>query len=266
MDGTIHIISNTRVASCIECGKCTGNCPITRVKPDYSPRINLTRMMQGNLDDLCSDPRIWECLTCGMCNQRCPQDVKYSLFIQKVRTLPDTKKPEGICSHGGAFQSLMKIMTAPDLKQNRTEWITQDLNVSKKSKVLYFVGCLPYFDAFFSDIGVHSLEIARSTVKLLNAAGVEPMVMDQERCCGHDLFWAGDMEPFQRLADRNARMIRDSGAETVVTACAECYRTLKQDYPSSVKTRDRMWMSWSSCPPMTRLLSRSWTQARPPSE
>ncbi|OGL44755.1 MAG: hypothetical protein A2161_14630, partial [Candidatus Schekmanbacteria bacterium RBG_13_48_7] len=122
------------------------------------------------------------------------------------------------------------------LNQNRTEWISKDLKTSKESKVLYFTGCLPYFDVFFSDIGVNTLEIAKSTVKLLNAIGIIPMVHPQERCCGHDLFWSGDMENFERLANQNARLIRESGAELIVTSCAECYRTLKVDYPKYIGT------------------------------
>jgi Fe-S oxidoreductase len=57
-------------------------------------------------------------------------------------------------------------------------------------------------------------------------------VLADERCCGHDLLWEGDVEGFRTLAELNAALIRESGAQRVVTACPECARALKIDYPA----------------------------------
>jgi Fe-S oxidoreductase len=125
----------------------------------------------------------------------------------------------------------MKIMTAGELKQNRLGWITSDLKTKEKSEYLYFVGCLPYFDVFFSDIKANSLDSARSTLKILNFFGIEPMVLSNERCCGHDLLWMGDVENFKRLAKHNLDQIKKSGAKKLITSCPECLVSLKIDYP-----------------------------------
>jgi Fe-S oxidoreductase len=61
--------------------------------------------------------------------------------------------------------------------------------------------------------------------------GIEPQVLADERCCGHDLLWEGDAESFQRLAKLNAALIRKSGVRRIVTSCPECARALKIDYP-----------------------------------
>ena len=92
---------------------------------------------------------------------------------------------------------------APDLKQNRLNWVNGDLKIAEKGEVLYFVGCAPFFDVFFSDLEVKTLDAAKSVVKLLNAVGVEPVLMPNERCCGHDLLWSGDRENFLKLAEHN---------------------------------------------------------------
>jgi Fe-S oxidoreductase len=44
--------------------------------------------------------------------------------------------------------------------------------------------------------------------------------------------WEGDIEGFRTLAELNARLIRDSGAQRVVTSCPECARALEIDYPA----------------------------------
>ncbi|NIW15906.1 hypothetical protein GWN19_00485, partial [Candidatus Bathyarchaeota archaeon] len=79
------------------------------------------------------------------------------------------------------------------------------------------------------------MNIARNSIKILNAMGIEPVVLPNERCCGHDLLWTGDVETFKKLAQLNAQMIKESGARKVVFSCPEGYRTFKIDYPKYVK-------------------------------
>ncbi|MBL7073693.1 (Fe-S)-binding protein [candidate division KSB1 bacterium] len=234
MGDLTEIAKKTNLFNCLECGKCTSVCPISRFGGQYSPRLMITRSIQGHYDELLVDRQIWTCLTCGMCNVHCPSDVHYTEFTRLARIESNRSGQEGLCSHGGVFQSLTKIMTSSNLKQNRMDWASSDLKISKGGEFLYFVGCLPYFDVFFSDIGVESLEIAKSVIKILNHLGIEPVLLPNERCCGHDLFWTGDMINFQRLAEHNVAEIKKSGAKTVLFSCPECYRTFKLDYPQYV--------------------------------
>jgi Fe-S oxidoreductase len=46
------------------------------------------------------------------------------------------------------------------------------------------------------------------------------------------------VENFRRLAEQNVAAIRETGAATVVTACAECASTLKNMYPEHVGPLD----------------------------
>ena len=125
----------------------------------------------------------------------------------------------------------MEIAASPMLKQNRTGWIGNDLRVKSQGDVLYFVGCLPYYQDFFSkDLNFAPISIARDTVRILNYLGIEPVVASNERCCGHDLYWLGQLGKFDELGKLNLREIADSGAKTVVTACPECAYTLRRLY------------------------------------
>jgi Fe-S oxidoreductase len=125
----------------------------------------------------------------------------------------------------------MHIMTADHLDQNRLGWVDKSLKTATGAETLYFVGCQPHFDVLFSDIGVKTLGIAKGAVKLLNRLGITPALLPNERCCGHDLLWAGDMENFSKLAEHNLKEINKAKAKQVVTTCPECYLTLKVEYP-----------------------------------
>ena len=229
------ILKDTRAFLCLDCGKCTGSCPIARIGISYSPRLHIARTVYGYENETMADLDLWACLTCGLCEVNCPSAVRFVSFIEKMRAVSAKERRGGICAHAGITQLLAKSMASDGHKQDRLGWVTDDLGTSEKGDVLYFVGCLPYFDTIFENIGIEGTKIAKNTVGLLNKLGVSPIVMKDEVCCGHDLLWAGDLANFEKLARRNAELISRSGAKTIVTSCAECVRTLKIDYPRFAK-------------------------------
>ena len=234
MEAIQQIIKNTKAYYCLECGKCTSVCPISRREATYSPRLTVERVIWGEGEELLTDVLLWSCLTCQHCSERCPSDVHYVEFIRNLRALARGSGQEGLCSHGEAIQTWMRMMTSPELKQNRLDWLDEDLKVSTDSDTLYFVGCLPYYDVLFNNIGAQGLEIARSAVRVLNRLGIEPIILKNERCCGHDLLWEGNIANFRKLAKLNMAMLRDTGARRIVTTCPECARTLRVDYPAYI--------------------------------
>ncbi len=226
-----EIIRDSRAYHCLDCGKCTSICPVARINHTFSPRSLLMRCIQKDSDSVLVDKALWDCLTCGLCEIRCPSQIKYIDFMRDIRQLAISDGVKAECSHGGAFQSLNRIMTASNLKQNRLEWLSEDLKISKKSDYLYFVGCAPYFDAFFTDLNVESVNSAKGAIRLLNKIGIQPMILEDERCCGHDMLWSGDTENYKKLAEHNLKSIQNSGAKTVIFACPEGYQTFSQNYP-----------------------------------
>jgi Fe-S oxidoreductase len=196
---------------------------------DYSPRRMVKRALEEPELDLVHDRQIWNCLTCKLCSSVCPSSVDYIDFIKIVRSRAFSVGLSGTCSQGGQLNTLARMMASENLSQNRTFW-TEGLDVAERGEVMYFSGCLPYFDTVFEDIGPGTIDIARSAVKVLNAASVTPVVTPAERCCGHDLLWGGDIQSFRALAKHNIREMKRLGVKKVVTSCAECYRTLSQDY------------------------------------
>lgn len=216
---------------CIQCNKCTFNCPVHRVDVKFSPRKVILQAFLGG--DQLAERDLWACLTCGECREACPTKVDYPALLrakrEELRTTSERLYP---CKHGVLKETLARIMANPNLVQNRRVWIGDGLRVADQGDVIYFSGCMPYLNDLFPYCD--SAGIGRSAIKVLNAAGIAPVVADAERCCGHDALWNGERETFERLAQQNAEWIRKSGAKTLVTTCAECYYMLRYEYPKVV--------------------------------
>jgi Fe-S oxidoreductase len=119
-------------------------------------------------------------------------------------------------------------------KQRRLSWISSS-EVKKEGEYLYFVGCLPYFDIIFQENGVAALSIAKCTIRILNELGIEPALLEDEKCCGHDFLYSGDIRKFKALARSNLDAIKRAGAKKVIFSCPECYHMFNQVYPRYFK-------------------------------
>jgi Fe-S oxidoreductase len=227
------IINRNRAWYCLECGKCSAVCPITvwETRAYCSPRLLIEKALNRHPADVYEDPLFWSCLTCKRCSELCPSDVLFSEFMRDARGSARNDGRSGDCSHGEVIQTWGAMMTDPDLDQNRLEWLDRDLKVSDDSETLYFVGCLPYYEAQFKHLGIEGLAIARAAVRILNHLGIEPQVLSDERCCGHDQLWEGDTATFDTLARLNLERFKATKAKQIVTTCPECARTLGVDYP-----------------------------------
>jgi len=49
------------------------------------------------------------------------------------------------------------------------------------------------------------------------------------------VLWQGEKEVVEKLRDYNTKYLKDSGIDTLVTSCAECYRTFSKDYDIGIK-------------------------------
>jgi Fe-S oxidoreductase len=236
MNGLKQIIQSNRVWLCLDCGKCSSVCPITRHVVDRytSPRLLVETATGLGEDAVFDDPLLWSCLTCNRCTEICPSLVSFSDFIQNVREAARDENRSSDCTHGGMMQTWSWMMTDPELKQNRLGWIENGLRTSEESDTVYFTGCLPYYDAAFEKLNIEGTEIARAALKILNYLGIEPVVLADERCCGHDQFWQGDMTAFRKLAEANLEILKNTGAKRIVTTCPECAWTLKHTYPDII--------------------------------
>lgn len=233
------MIKDYALYQCLECGKCSASCPRMLTGKEYSPRLLAQKLISERDDEQFIENSVWECLTCSLCEERCPSGVKISQVILEMRTLlAKDKGLKGYRAHDGALHSWMRMMTSPELRQNRLGWVTDELRIADSGPVAYFTGCAPYFDVFFSGIRVDTLSIARNSVRLLNFLDIEPVLLKNERCCGHDLLWTGDRENFETLCRLNYEAFKAAGIEEVVVSCPECYTMLGTYMPQVIPQFD----------------------------
>jgi heterodisulfide reductase subunit D len=223
------IIEDTKAFDCVECGKCTSLCPVAKINPNFAPRLIVVKAQEGMEDEVKSDKDIWSCITCEICNDMCPYEVDFSGFVQRMRVEATDSGHMPTCSLAGAVHA-MERLTGSGQKQNRLVWLTDDLKVKEKGDVYYFTGCVYQFGVLFQDKAPDLKQVPSSVVRILNAAGIEPVVSNQEVCCGHDLLWSGDEDNFTKLMEKNIKTIKEAGAKTVVFSCAEGFRTFDIDY------------------------------------
>ncbi len=84
--------------------------------------------------------------------------------------------------------------------------------------MLYFRGCTAR---------EKQTSIQDATEKLLNLAGVDYHILDDEKCCGSVLLRTGFLKEAREQIEKNTEILK---GETIITSCAGCYKTLKDDY------------------------------------
>ncbi len=220
----------TGAALCLECGKCSTMCPLA-LRGEFSARL-LARHDKGALDT--DDEGLARCLTCAACEVRCPQGVSFAEYVRGLRTAsgPSAEHPP---PHGGALHAASLLMADSIAAERSLDWIGDELTVASEGETALFVGCLPFFELLVDGAAeTRPLDSARAAIRVLNRAGIEPVVLESELCCGHDLLWRGEKDAFEKLAKANAERFAERGVKHIVSTCAECTRTWRKDIRDQV--------------------------------
>jgi Fe-S oxidoreductase len=162
---------------------------------------------------------------CGACDVGCKRnldlEIGLSLEALRIKAVKDGAGP--MPAHKKMARNIADVHNQFGLPhKNRKKWIAKGINVAEKADVLYFAGCSASYT---------NNEIAQATGKILNAAGTPFMVMTDEWCCGNVPYSVGMIDEATEIAKRNIEAVKASGAKTLLTSCAECYRMWKVDYP-----------------------------------
>ena len=88
----------------------------------------------------------------------------------------------------------------------------------KNKSMIYFRGCTAR---------EKETSIKDATEMLLDFAGVDYRVLDDEKCCGSVLLRTGFIEEAQKQIEKNTKELV---GDLILTSCAGCYKTLKDDY------------------------------------
>jgi len=229
---------------CYSCNRCVNVCPLSHIDVFYPQKL-VVDLIFSPLNEVLENHNIWSCLTCGQCTNYCPMThdnvgVRFPELILELRKLAfkDINQLDKIIqceTHDEIFPLISQIMADDKLHPNKLEFLKKSsLRTTDAGEIAYFVGCHPLMDNIFYKSDVKYINTPKTIIGLLNEANITPVVLN-EKCCGHDTLWRGDINTFEKLAEYNVNLYKDAGVKTIILGCAEGYRTWKFDYPKVIK-------------------------------
>lgn len=221
--------------ACTHCRRCESACPAFATGKPLSPMRVILDIAehgehQGSLHgDVISAETLWSCTTCGACVHNCP------VLIDQMGTIVEMRRH--LVGEGqvvGSSQSALRTIASRGNPwglppEERADW-AQGLDVPTVDEnpapdVLLWVGCAGSYDR-------RNQQVTRALAKVLKAAGVNYSILGKkERCTGDPARRIGDEFTFLEQATANVETLSQVPFKRIVTQCAHCYNTLKNEYP-----------------------------------
>jgi heterodisulfide reductase subunit D len=237
------------VNRCIRCGLCRSKydyfekvfrvCPSGEHSAGFwtnfpSGRVwTVKEILDGRLD-ITDAPieAIYLCLLCGNCREKCGMTnlttgkpmINVPHIVKALRAdlfASGAELPEAVNMFSNAIEKTQNIFGA--MIEERNDWLTDDIKLSKNANTIYFPGCLSTY---------REQEVAQTTAKVLNILGIKFNVLgEDEQCCGNPMLMVGNLFLARDLARHNYELLKD---KKVIASCAGCYRTFIQEYPKLI--------------------------------
>lgn len=211
--------------SCIQCGKCTGGCPVS-ITTALNVRALVYGALIGDIDGPVHREELWDCTTCFTCVERCPKDVRPAELIIALRSqLVESGKIPGTIGDAlmGIFRQGNPLGFA---RADRAAWM-DGLEVKparEGCETLLFTCCSSAYD-------IRAQAATKALVRVLRAAGVDfGHLGTEETCCGNEVRRVGEMGLFEMLVEEGKPLLESVGAPTMVTTSPHCFNTFKHEY------------------------------------
>lgn len=218
-----------KLRSCIECFSCLSACPVIKEAEEYAGPYFIRYISKFALDPrdkadrakMGFDEGLYCCTTCGKCKEICPKEISpVGGAIEKLREIacregigplpPHKEVKELIANTGRSVEPLGEGFIKAVSKESKEE----------KPNVAFFTGCL---------VDYRHPEIGFALLKVLEDNGIDVIVPEEQVCCGSPLIRTGQTDIVEKLVAKNKEVFE--GYDTIVTVCAGCGATLKNDYP-----------------------------------
>lgn len=172
---------------------------------------------------------VYACTVCGACSINCKESAGLGIEVGNTIYILEDLRAYMVDQGWGPLPSQAKFGESIQKNHNpyhephekRFAWLSGKL--PKHAEAIYFAGCTSSY---------RQQSIAQSTVQILKSLKLNFGVLgDEEWCCGSPLLRTGQRKLTSEIAKHNVDAVSDSGAKRLVTSCAGCYRTFKEDYP-----------------------------------
>jgi Fe-S oxidoreductase len=182
------------------------------------------------------DPDVlWSCTSCGACVQQCPVDIEHVDHIVDMRRYAILVESNFPAELNGLFKGLENKGNPWNMSPNaRMDWakgldfevkvVGETIESLDEVDWLFWVGCAGAYED-------RAKKTTRAVAELLDMAGVSFGVLGNgETCTGDPARRAGNEFVFQGLAQQNAETFQEYKVKKVVSTCAHCFNTLKNEY------------------------------------
>ncbi|WP_228941574.1 (Fe-S)-binding protein [Nocardioides sp. Leaf374] len=182
------------------------------------------------------DPDVlWNCTSCGACVQQCPVDIEHVDHIIDMRRHQILVESNFPAELNGLFKGLENKGNPWNMSPNaRLDWakgldvevkvVGETIESLDEVDWLFWVGCAGAYED-------RAKKTTRAVAELLDMAGVSFGVLGNgETCTGDPARRAGNEFVFQGLAQQNAETLKEYKVKKVVSTCAHCFNTLKNEY------------------------------------
>lgn len=179
---------------------------------------------------LFTENELWSCTTCRACMEECPAMIEHVDQIVDLRrnlTMIQSEVPGGVKRVLEGIERAGNPWRLP--QRERSAW-AEGLDVptlaeKQQVDVLYWVGCAPSYDE-------RSKRVARAMVQLFRRAGVDFAILgEEETCTGDPARRMGEELLYQQQAQTNIETMHQYTFRRVVTTCAHCFNTIRNEYP-----------------------------------
>jgi fumarate reductase (CoM/CoB) subunit B len=216
---------------CIECLCCLSVCPAADVTKFLGPTA-MRQEMRLALDPRDSGDRITDavrdglftCTSCQACWKVCPKEIEIpGKAIEKLRARAN-KRGFSLPRHL-EVAALIKE-TGRSIPRTSTSFLEQVPDVIEpegpvRATVGLFIGCV---------YNLRQQQSALDAMEVLKRNGIRVIIPKEQVCCSSPLIRTGQLDYVDELKRRNIETYRSRGIDTVLTMCAGCGTTLKNDY------------------------------------
>jgi heterodisulfide reductase subunit D len=243
---------------CVNCGYCRDVCRVYNItfsERDYAGGRNrvLKSLAKKEVpfDPVTIQDLVFKCMLCGNCREVCPigidtvhvfrsfrvRAVNAGVMPEKLAKVRDsvveyanpfmeegTKRHDwckgNACDEGyAAWEKGVELYRKIESGELKPKDVDPNL-------VAYFIGCTSAF---------RNNELSSATCRVLDAMGVNFIVIPEEKCCGSVLFRTGVDDVAIELMKYNIDLIRKAGIKEVIFSCAGCFSTFSNEYVNYTK-------------------------------